>query len=57
MIILDYKDTRPIYEQIVEKFKMLILKGVLQKDEQIPSIPIRFKRRMRNWNGKGIYTL
>ncbi len=38
MIILDYKDTRPIYEQIVEKFKMLILKGVLQKDEQMPSV-------------------
>lgn len=38
MIILDYKDTRPIYEQIVEKFKILILKGVLQKDEQMPSV-------------------
>lgn len=38
MIILDYKDTRPIYEQIVEKFKQLILKGVLKKDEQMPSV-------------------
>ena len=38
MIILDYKDTRPIYEQIVEKFKLLILKGVLEKDEQMPSV-------------------
>lgn len=38
MIILDYKDTRPIYEQIVEKFKLLILKGILQKDEQMPSV-------------------
>ena len=38
MIILDYKDTRPIYEQIVEKFKLLILKGVIQKDEQMPSV-------------------
>ena len=38
MIILDYKDTRPIYEQIVEKFKLLILKGVLMKDEQMPSV-------------------
>ena len=26
MIILDYKDARPIYEQVVEKFKLLILK-------------------------------
>ncbi|MBR6771684.1 MAG: GntR family transcriptional regulator [Lachnospiraceae bacterium] len=38
MIILDYKDTRPIYEQIVERFKLLILKGVLVKDEQMPSV-------------------
>lgn len=38
MIILDFKDTRPIYEQVVEKFKLLILKGVLQRDEQMPSV-------------------
>ncbi|WMC92597.1 GntR family transcriptional regulator [Kineothrix sp. MB12-C1] len=38
MIILDYKDARPIYEQIVEKFKLLILKGILLKDEQMPSV-------------------
>lgn len=38
MIILDYKDTRPIYEQVVEKFKLLILKGVLKENEQMPSV-------------------
>ena len=38
MIILDYKDTRPIYEQIVDKLENLILKGVLQKDEKMPSV-------------------
>lgn len=38
MIMLDYKDTRPIYEQIVEKFQTLILKGVLAQDEQLPSV-------------------
>lgn len=38
MIIIDYKDTRPIYEQIVEKFKILILKGGMQPDEQMPSV-------------------
>ena len=38
MIIIDYKDTRPIYEQIVEKFKVLILKGGMQPDEQMPSV-------------------
>lgn len=38
MIVIDYKDTRPIYEQIVERFKVLILKGVLKADEQMPSV-------------------
>ncbi len=38
MIIIDYKDTRPIYEQVVERFKTLILKGVIQPDEQMPSV-------------------
>ena len=38
MITLDYADPRPIYEQIVEKYKLLILKGVLEKGEQMPSV-------------------
>ena len=38
MIILDYRDSRPIYEQVVEKFKMLILKGALAQDEKMPSV-------------------
>lgn len=38
MIIIDYRDTRPIYEQVVEKFKILILKGGLKADEQMPSV-------------------
>lgn len=38
MIFIDYKDTRPIYEQIVERYKTLILKGVMQPDEQLPSV-------------------
>lgn len=38
MIVIDYKDTRPIYEQIVERFKTLILKGAMQSDEQMPSV-------------------
>ena len=38
IIMLDYKDTRPIYEQGVEKFQTLILKGVLEPDEQLPSV-------------------
>ena len=38
MIILDYKDRRPLYEQVVDKFADLILKGVLQPDEKMPSV-------------------
>lgn len=38
MIVIDYQDRRPIYEQIVERFQMLILKGVLEQDEQMPSV-------------------
>ncbi|MBQ4307666.1 MAG: GntR family transcriptional regulator [Lachnospiraceae bacterium] len=38
MINLDYRDSRPIYEQIVEGMKKLILKGVLLPDEQLPSV-------------------
>ncbi|MCD7723938.1 MAG: GntR family transcriptional regulator [Clostridiales bacterium] len=38
MIIIDYKDTRPIYEQIVDKFKVLILKGAMRPEEQMPSV-------------------
>lgn len=38
MIIIDYKDRRPIYEQIVERFQMLIVKGVLEPDSQMPSV-------------------
>lgn len=38
MIIIDYRDSRPIYEQVVEKFKLLILKGVMAQDEKMPSV-------------------
>ena len=38
MIVIDYRDRKPIYEQIVEKFQMLIIKGVLEPDMQMPSV-------------------
>ena len=38
LIVIDYQDRRPIYEQIVEKFQVLILKGVLEQGEQMPSV-------------------
>ena len=38
MFHLDYGDHRPLYEQVKEKFKELILSGVLKTDEKIPSV-------------------
>ena len=38
MIVLDYRDPRPIYEQIVQKMADLILAGVLAEGEQLPSV-------------------
>ena len=38
MITLDYADRRPIYEQVVDKMKDLILIGVLETDSQLPSV-------------------
>lgn len=38
MITIDYQDRAPIYEQIVEKFQMLILTGALPPGSQMPSV-------------------
>ena len=38
LIWIDYKDSTPIYEQIVKRYKNLIVKGVLKPDEKIPSV-------------------
>lgn len=38
MIIIDYTDRRPIYEQVVERFQSLVLCGVLEKDAPLPSV-------------------
>lgn len=38
MLFLDYQDRRPIYEQIVEKFRMLILSGAMEPSSRMPSV-------------------
>ena len=38
MIVLDYQDRRPLYEQVTEKFQTLIYQGVLPADSRIPSV-------------------
>ena len=38
MVVINYRDARPIYEQIADHYKQLILSGVLATDEQMPSV-------------------
>ena len=38
MIHLDYKDSRPIYEQVADRLKELMILGVLEEDGQMPSV-------------------
>ena len=38
MNLIDFHDSRPIYEQIVENFKLQMYKGILQADDQMPSV-------------------
>ena len=37
MILIDYNDKRPIYEQIAGRFQALIISGVMEADEKLPS--------------------
>lgn len=38
MILLDYRDKRPIYEQIVDKLERLIIGGGLEANCKMPSV-------------------
>ena len=38
MISLNYRDSRPIYEQLEEKLRRLILSGALPEGEKLPSV-------------------
>ena len=38
MIYIDYKSRKHIYEQLVDNIKSLIVSGVLQRDDQLPSV-------------------
>ena len=38
MISIDYQSRLPLYEQIVQRFQTLILKGAIQPDTQMPSV-------------------
>lgn len=38
MINLDFRDSRPVYEQICEKIKSLIISGVIKSGDKIMSV-------------------
>lgn len=38
MIVLDYRDRRPLYEQVTERFQELMYRGVLKENEKLPSV-------------------
>ena len=38
MITLNYRDSRPIYEQIKEGIRHLIIEGAIPHDEKLPSV-------------------
>lgn len=38
MININYRDSRPIYEQIKDGLKTLMLAGAIAKDEKLPSV-------------------
>ncbi len=37
VIVIDYQDRRPLYEQITEKFRNLIIQGILEPGTIMPS--------------------
>ena len=38
MISIDTRDSRPLYEQVVDGFRTLIVAGVMAADEKLPSV-------------------
>lgn len=38
MIQLNYRDSRPYYQQIMDNVRQLIVSGILQSDEKLPSV-------------------
>ena len=38
MIVLDYRDRRPLYEQITERFEELMFQEILTENTKLPSV-------------------
>ena len=68
MISINYRDARPIYEQVKDGFKQLIITGILPADARMPSVrelaseltinPNTIQRAYRELENEGyIYTI
>ena len=38
MLSIDYRDTRPIYEQVKDGLRKLMVAGIIQEGEKLPSV-------------------
>ncbi len=38
LISINYRDARPIYEQIIDAYRRQIVSGILARDERLPSV-------------------
>ena len=66
MISINYRDSRPIYEQIKDGLKTLMLAGAIAKDEKLPSVrdmavkmsinPNTIQRAYRELEAEELYT-
>ena len=67
MISINLRDSRPIYEQVKDGFRRLIISGALPKDYKMPSVrelaatlainPNNIQRAYRNWRRRAIFAL
>ena len=65
MFELDVRSRKPIYEQLMNQMKDLIITEVLKENERLPSVralakeltisPIRLKRRLNSLKWKGLF--
>lgn len=66
MLTLNYRDSRPIYEQIKDGLRRMIVTGAMAQDEKLPSvrrwppscpsIPTPSSGPITSWKRKAIFT-
>lgn len=67
MIVLDYRDSRPLYQQVKDSLRRMMLTGLLEPDEKLPSVrslatqlainPQHHPARLRGAGGGGVHLL